>query len=43
MNLKTDTETSLNLDYYCQSNLLPVADGCINAVLFWILFFGFYL
>ena len=31
----------MQLDYYCQYELLPDADGCINFILFIVLFAGF--
>ncbi|QOY53202.1 hypothetical protein [Candidatus Sulfurimonas baltica] len=31
----------MQLDYYCQFELLPDADGCVNVLLFLVLVFGF--
>ncbi|WP_372998340.1 hypothetical protein [Sulfurimonas sp.] len=41
MKVQTNTTISLSLDYYCQFDLVPKADGCINVLLLAIIFFGF--
>ena len=41
MIVQTSTTVSLPLDYYCQFNLLPKADGCVNVLLLTIMYFVF--